>query len=398
MIQQHPVVTLIGPGGVGKTRLALQAAAEQPTVTTSWFVSLAEVDDPNDVLGAIATTARVDGSDKPLDALIGVFESHRVVLVLDNCEHVIEAAAEAAEQLTEACRNLHIVATSREPLGVEGEYVVPIRPLDPDGDALELFEARAEASGAPLDASQRPLARHICERLDGLPLAIELAAARVATLGLPAIVDALDDRFWLLSGGRRRVVDRHQTMRATVEWSYQLLEPELQRLLEWMAMFPGGFELDAARHVAEIHGLEPYTVLDLVASLVRKSMLEADIGAAVVRYHLLETVRAFALEALSERGETQAAALAQAEWVATITGSRPDEPCSAEVQQNAIRLERETVNWRHAVHTATRSNSASLAGRLCGPPTRIFLLGHHELREALLPLLDLCTGAPSVTP
>ena len=157
---------------------------------------------------------------------------------------------------------------------------------------------------------------------------------------------------------------------------------------------PRWLRAQRARHVAEIHGLEPYTVLDLVASLVRKSMLEADIGAAVVRYHLLETVRAFALEALSERGETQAAALAQAEWVATLTGSRPDEPCSAEVQQNAIRLERETVNWRHAVHTATRSNSASLAGRLCGPPARIFLFGHHELREVLLPLLDLCTGGP----
>ncbi len=358
LTEQHPIVTLIGPGGVGKTRLALQAAAEQPAVATSWFVSLAEVDDPNEVMGAIATTARVDRSNRPLDALVGVFGSHRVVLVLDNCEHVIEAAAEAAEQLTEACRNLHIIATSREPLGIEGEYVVPIRPLKPDAAALELFESRANASGAQLEPSQRSLARHICERLDGLPLAIELAAARVASLGLPAIVDALDDRFWLLSGGRRRAVDRHQTMRATVEWSHQLLEPELQRLFEWMAVFPGGFELDAARHVAELHGLEPNGVLDLVGSLVRKSMVEADIGAPVVRYHLLETVRAFALEALGERGETQAAAMAQAEWVATLTGLPADEPCNADVQQNAIRLERETVNWRQAVLTATRTGSS----------------------------------------
>ena len=138
-------------------------------------------------------------------------------------------------------------------------------------------------------------------------------------------------------------------MRATVEWSHQLLEPELQRLFEWMAMFPGGFELDAARYVAELHGLAPNSVLDLVGSLVRKSMVEADIGAPVVRYHLLETVRAFALEALGERGETGAAAVAQAEWVATITGLPADEPCSADVQQNAIRMEREIVNWRHAV-------------------------------------------------
>ena len=184
-------------------------------------------------------------------------------------------------------------------------------------------------------------------------------------------------------------------MRATVEWSHQLLEPELQRLFEWMAMFPGGFELDAARYVAELHGLEPNSVLDLVGSLVRKSMVEADIGAPVVRYHLLETVRAFALEALGERGEMAAAAAAQAEWVATITGLPADEPCSAAVHHHAIRMERETVNWRHAVLTAARNNSCDLAGRLCGPPTRIFLFGHHELREALLPLLDVCTGGVS---
>ena len=301
----------------------------------------------------------------------------------------MDAAAAAVEELTDACRELRVLATSREALAIDGEFVIPVRPLDPNDDALELFELRARASGAPVSASQRTIARQICQRLDGLPLAIELAAARVSTLGLPAIVDALDDRFWLLSGGRRHGVDRHQTMRATVEWSYQLLSPDEQRLLEWLAMFPGGFELDAVRHVAAVHALEPSEAPDLIATLVRKSMVEADLDAPTVRYRLLETVRAFAIEALRSRGETERAAEAQAEWVARLTGLPVTEPCSAQVERNAIRLEREADNWRKAVLTATRTRSADLAGRLCGPPTRFFLLGRHDFYDLLMPLLEL---------
>jgi predicted ATPase len=389
-LQQHRVVTLIGPGGVGKTRLALQAAAELPTHgSTSWFVSLGGVDDGHDVLRAIAIAAGVDNMQQPIDALRTAFGVREVQLVIDNCEHIIEGVAAAVEQLTDECRGLRVLATSREALAIEGEFVIPVRPLDPDGDALELFEVRARAGGAPIGPDQRPLARQICERLDGLPLAIELAAARVPTLGLPAIVDALDDRFWLLSGGRRRGVDRHQTMRATVEWSYQLLDDDERRLLEWLAMFPGGFELDAVRHIAAVHHLEPSAAPDLIASLVRKSMVEADLDAPVVRYRLLETVRAFAIEALRERGETQQAADAQAEWVARLTGLPFNEPCNAQVERNAIRLEREADNWRKAILTATHTRALDLAVRLCGPPTRFFLLGRHDFYDLLLPLLDL---------
>jgi hypothetical protein len=184
-------------------------------------------------------------------------------------------------------------------------------------------------------------------------------------------------------------------MRATVEWSYQLLDRDAQRLLEWLAMFPGGFELDAVRHVAAVHELEPSAAPDLIGSLVRKSMVEADLGATVVRYRLLETVRAFSLEALRERGETQRAADAQAEWVARLTGLPVTEPCSALVERHAIRLEREADNWRKAVLTAMHTGSADLAARLCGPPTRFFLLGRHDLYDVLLPLLDVCTDTDS---
>jgi predicted ATPase/class 3 adenylate cyclase len=391
LLEHHRVVTLIGPGGVGKTRLALQAAAERSaSAQTSWFASLAGVDEADDVVRAIAIAMRIDPTANPLEAIRAAFASRRAVLVLDNCEHLVDAAADAVDQLTEACRDLRVVATSREPLEIDGEFVIPVRPLDPEDEALELFELRASAVGAPLRASQRELARQICRRLDGLPLAIELAAARVPTLGLSAIVDALDDRFWLLSGGRRAAGDRHHTMRATVGWSYQLLEPEARRLLEWMATFPGGFELDAVRHVAAMQGLEPAAAPDVIGSLVRKSMVEADLSAPVVRYHLLETVRAYALEALHERGEGQRAAVAQAEWVADLTGLPIHEPCDAQVERNAIRLEREADNWRKAVQTAHRIGSCDLAARLCGPPTCFFLLGRYDLCDVLLPLLDIC--------
>jgi predicted ATPase/class 3 adenylate cyclase len=396
LLDQHRVVTLIGPGGVGKTRLALQAAAERSDIgETTWFASLAGVDESHEVLRTVARSMGLDPAADPISAIEHAFAARRVLLVLDNCEHVIDAAAHAVERLTDICRDLRVVITSREPLAVDGEFVVPVRPLDPDDEALDLFELRAKAVGAPLRPAQRDLARQICRRLDGLPLAIELAAARVPTLGLAAIFDALDDRFWLLSGGSRRTGDRHQTMRATIGWSYQLLEPEAQRLLEWLAMFPGGFELDAVRHIAAAQGLEPSAGPDVIGSLVRKSMVEADLGVPVVRYRLLETVRAFAVEALHERGETERAAYAQADWMAALTGLPPDEPCSAAVERRAIRLEREAENWRKAVATARRIGSSALAARLCGPPTCFFLLGRYDLSDVLEPLLDVCDDETS---
>jgi predicted ATPase/class 3 adenylate cyclase len=395
-IDHHPVVTLIGPGGVGKTRLALQAAAERSTTTdTSWFVSLERIDGADDVLRAIAAATGVDVAGTPIDALATAFGSRPVLLVVDNCEHVIDAAAAAIEQLTDVCREVRVLATSREALAIDGELVVPVRPLDPSSHALELFELRARSLGAPIEPDERELARQICERLDGLPLAIELAVARVPALGLAAILDALDDRFWLLSDGRRHGVDRHQTMRATVEWSYQLLEPIAQRLLEWLAVFSGGFELDAVRHVAAQHGLEPSDAPDLIGSLVGKSMVEADRGSPVMRYRLLESVRVFAIQRLHERGEQRHATLAQAEWVTRLTALPEHDPCSAQVERNAIRLEREADNWRKAVATATRHGTSELAARLCGPPTCFFLLGRYDLCDALFPLLDVCDDEPA---
>jgi predicted ATPase/class 3 adenylate cyclase len=404
LLQQHRIVTLTGVGGVGKTRLGLQAAAELlPRCCRVWFVELASVTEADDVVDAVALTVGAAAVTEPLAAATALLGGERTLLVLDNCEHVIDSVAAVVDWLTAECPRLSVIATSREALGIDGEHVVPVRPLDPATTAADLFRQRASAAGAELGPDAAPAIEQLCRRLDGIPLAIELAAARAATVGLAAIVDALDDRLSVLGGGRRRAVDRHGTMRATIDWSYRLLDEPEQRLVERLAVFPNGFEIDAAQHVAGTLGIGTLAAIEHVASLVQKSMVVAEpFGegpATTVRHRMLETVRAFALERLDERGERLAALRALAEWVAMITDLPWDEPCSAAVERNAIRLEREADAWREATMVATASalgsaEAGDLAARLCGPPVAFFLLGRHDLADLVRPLLPLCGDDP----
>ncbi|HEY5874640.1 MAG TPA: hypothetical protein VIT64_05035, partial [Ilumatobacteraceae bacterium] len=213
-------------------------------------------------------------------------------------------------------------------------------------------------------------------------------------LGTSSIVRLLDERLDVLQSRRRGTADRHGTMHATIDWSYRLLDATEQRLFQWMAVFSNGFELDAAIHVSRALGTDDDTATRLVAGLVARSMISTEAGPHGVRFRLLETMRAFALEELHKGGERAAAVRAQAEWVATITDLPVGDPCSGAVEANSIRLEREADNWRAAMVLAGELRSSELARRLCGPPTQFFLLGRHDLADVVRPLLDVCGDHP----
>ncbi|MGP3685610.1 AfsR/SARP family transcriptional regulator [Streptomyces sp. IBSNAI002] len=320
------LVTLLGPGGAGKTRLSQEAAeAQDPDGWPDgvWLVELAPVDDPEDVaeavlaaLGARETKLRGAAAeelrvltdrtgDDPLDRLAEHCARRRLLLLLDNCEHVVEAAAVLAERLLTHCPGIRILATSREPLGVPGETLRPVEPL-PDPVALRLLADRGAAARAGFTVAQDPAAcAEICRRLDGLPLAIELAAARLRLLTPRQIADRLDDRFRLLTGGSRTLLPRQQTLRAVVDWSWDLLEEPERTVLSRLSVFAGGCDLAAAETVCA--GGAAGGVLDVagtLGSLVDKSLVVAAPGpdGSGMRYRLLETVGEYAAERLAEAG------------------------------------------------------------------------------------------------
>ncbi|MEU4730619.1 BTAD domain-containing putative transcriptional regulator [Streptomyces sp. NPDC023588] len=317
------LVTLLGPGGAGKTRLSQEAAeaheARGDWPDGVWLVELAPVDDPEDVaeavlaaLGARETKLRGAAAeelraltdragDDPLDRLAEHCARRRILLLLDNCEHVIGAAAELAERLLIHCPGVQILATSREPLGVPGESLRPVEPL-PDPIALRLLGDRGAAARAGFTVDEDPeAAAEICRRLDGLPLAIELAAARLRLLTPRQIADRLDDRFRLLTSGARTVLPRQQTLRAVVDWSWDLLDESERAVLRRLSVFAGGCDLAAAEAVCAQGSLD---VADVLGSLVDKSLVVATPGpdGSGMRYRLLETVGEYAAERLAAAG------------------------------------------------------------------------------------------------
>ncbi|MEU3776457.1 BTAD domain-containing putative transcriptional regulator [Streptomyces sp. NPDC032472] len=323
------LVTLLGPGGAGKTRLSQEAAEAQPAEAAPdgvWFVELAPVDDPEDVaeaalsaLGARETKLRGASAeemraltdragDNPLDRLTEHCARLRLLLILDNCEHVVEAAAELAEQLLTRCPGVRILATSREPLGVPGEFLRPVEPL-PDPVAVRLLGDRGAAARPGFTPDDDPeAAAEICRRLDGLPLAIELAAARLRLLTPRQIADRLDDRFRLLTGGARTVLPRQQTLRAVVDWSWDLLDEPERAVLRRLSVFAGGCDLAAAEAVCGERGHERLDVADALGALVDKSLVIAAPAPDGMRYRLLETVAEYAGERLDEVPGDRAAA------------------------------------------------------------------------------------------
>lgn len=330
LLSAYRAVTLTGPGGIGKTALALEVArglflgfqgegclAELASLADAALVSSA-------VAGALGL--RLAGDEISAEAVARAIGDRRLLLVLDNCEHVIDGAARVAETVVRLCPRATVLATSREVLRIEGEFVYRVPPLEvpPEGkeatgdtlehSAVQLFLARTKAFDGGLAPNQRDLPEiaAICRHLDGIPLAIEFAAARAAVLGVQQVAAGLADRFGLLTRGRRTALPRHQTLRATLDWSYDLLPPEEAAMLRRLAIFAGDFTLDAAITVCADGAAGP--VVETVAALVAKSLVGADFASEPTRYRLLETTRLYAVEKLRLDGEFRDAARRHAEY------------------------------------------------------------------------------------
>jgi predicted ATPase/class 3 adenylate cyclase len=306
------LVTLTGAGGSGKTRLALQVAAELVGAAAdgAWFAELAPCTEAAQVPEVVAGVLGLQGES--VAAVTDALAGQQALIVLDNCEHLIDAAAKFCDEVIRHCPNVSIRATSREPLGIDGEHVYRIPSMSlPDlgaetaeelaaSDAAVLFADRAVVHdpGFTLDDGSALLVATICRRLDGIPLALELAAARLSAMSLQQVTDRLDQRFRLLTGGSRNAMPRQQTLQATVDWSFSLLNPAERDTLLRMSVFAGGFDLDAAESVGSTPEVDAFDVADLLGSLVDKSLVVADRSAGSVRYRLLETIRQYAAQEL----------------------------------------------------------------------------------------------------
>jgi len=371
------LLTLTGPGGTGKTRLALQAAAAaRPAYPAGvWLVDLAPLADPALVPPAVAAAVGVrEEAGRPLVAtLTDGLRPKRLLLLLDNCEHLVDACAALAEALLRACPHLRVLATSREPLGSAGETAWRVPPLAVPGagrppplerltqyEAVRLFVDRARAVQPAFrvtDATAPALAR-LCHRLDGLPLALELAAARVRVLPVEQLLARLEDRFRLLTGGSRTALPRHRTLRAAVDWSYDLLDAPERALFARLSVFAGGWTLEAAEAVGAGPGLAAAAVLDRLTGLVDRSLVVAEApGDGTARYRLLETLRQYAQQKLAAAGEAAAVRARHAAHFLTVAEqAAPGTPAGDVAALD--RLEREHANLHEALRWWDRRGEA----------------------------------------
>ena len=413
LLAKTRLLTLTGTGGCGKTRLALKVAGNlaERFEDGAWWVGLAPLAEPDFASKSAASALGIH--EQPgrsmTEALCDHLRFRDLMLVLDNCEHLIEACADLAEALLLSCPNLKILATSREPLGVAGEtnWPVPSLSLPTTGhgppvqelvryEAVRLFVERAAAArpGFAPTEDNAPVVVEVCRELDGIPLAIELAATRTKVLTVEQIAGRLGDSFGLLTGGSRTVLPRHRTLRATIDWSFELLPEEERTLFRRLAVFAGGFTLEAAEEVCSGGGIEEEEVFDLLSRLVDKSLVVTEERDAHARYRMLETVRQYGTEKLREAGELQVTRQRHADFFLTVSEEAESGMVGPDQAAWLGRLEREHDNVRAALGRLEEGD-AERALRLASALLRFWWFRGHlaEGRAWLEALLDL-PGTP----
>lgn len=349
MIERDRLVTITGPTGSGKTRLALQAGVDLLDRFREgvWLVELAAVADEARVPQVVAEALGVSiaSGESEMDAICEHLRSRTVLLILDNCEHLLLACAQLIDRVLRACAGVRILATSQFTLGIGGEQGLRILSLSmPEGlirpsvenlsqfEAVRLFVDRATEARSTFEVTNQnaPAVAEICDRLDGIPLAIELAAARINVLTAEQIAERLDDRFRLLTGGSRTAMPRHQTLQAAVDWTYDLLSEDERTLFQRLSVFRGGWTLDAAQEVCICEHVDGYLVLDLMGQLADKSLVHVQETGGVARYYLLETLRYYAWTRMEESGGVDALcgrhAAYYAQWMVSQRGYPDDQP------------------------------------------------------------------------
>lgn len=387
LVRANRLVSVVGPGGVGKTRLALAAArhlqAEWPDGAR--LVELAPVAEGSHLPHALAQALQVDAGD--VQQIARQLQGRRMLLVLDNCEHVLEAAGTCVDALLSQAGDLHLLATSQEPLRLAGEQLFRTQPLavpargqtpDPGVGAMRLFAERARAADPRfvLDDGNMAAAADVCRQLDGLPLAIELAAARVPLLGARGLADRLDERLRLLRQATHGVPERHRTLRAALEWSHSLLSPEERAVFRRLSVFVGGFSLALAEQVAADEAIDAWAVLDTLGALVDKSLVSADAG-VTPRYRLLESARVFALEQLADSGEADAVRQRHARAVCAFfvqaAEQRFGEGGRATLAEYLARTSADVDNARAAIEWAEQAGDGATAVMLAGAAAPAFM-------------------------